>query len=465
MNAVRLFVLIQLVLMATALGLPPVFNEMPWLWGPDCLPSPDQVEASRHFEASQAFEAQGNYSRALKEYRMAISSGLQTRHCLFLVRLYIRLNELAAAEKTVLACAKLNENCSSAELSLAFVLQKQDKLQQAEAIIQSILDSDTNNAYAWYLLGRNGLSVIDLAGAETHLLKAIEIDPRLGAAYFALGSLYSQKRSTFERATELLERAITLGHETFEVHQVLGAVHLRLGRQADAILHLEAAVQLNPQAPETYYLLGRAYRRAQLPEKSRQALERYQELQSKTSRLNEEIATSQSLYQKGMQLLQDKRLEQALLAFSEGLGPHPNQDICHFGIAQVLVRRGDHAGAIEATWEAIRARPYESAYYRFLAEVLEKSGKPADAIEALTQALHVDPTNAQLFNSLGNLHFASGDDEQALRAYRQAVQLDSANPYFHLNLSSVLIRMGRSEEGSREKEIFRELLSQESRPR
>lgn len=465
MNVVRLAKLLCLscFLSVVAFGQGSGLEEMPWLGGPGCLVSAPEGEAGRHFEAAQSYEKRGDYARALTEYQKASSAALEIGSCLSLVKLYLRINELAAAESTALVCNRIEERNICAQLSLAFILQEQDKLQQAEKIVQTVLDTDSRNPYAWYLLGKSYLASNDLVPAEEYLSKSIELDPSHAYAHLALGSLYRQNESTLETAEELLEKALELGLETSEVHRELGAVKLSLiqKREEEAVRHLEDAVRLNPLAVEAYYLLSRAYRRVNWPKHAQQALERYQELQAKTRQLNEEVTKSQSLYQNGMHLLMKNQPDQALAEFRAALGAHPNVDICHYGIAQALMRKGDVDGAIEAVRKAIESRPYEFGYHYFLAQALHRRQRYIEAIQAVEQAIFLKPSGAELYNYLGNLYFELGDDRKALAAYQHAVQLDHTQPLFHLNLSSVLMRMGREEEGAREQEVYRRLLAQE----
>ena len=436
-------------------------DEMPWL-NSVCARPVSEGPGQIHFESARASEIQGDYRNALAAYLKAASTGTQWPYCLYLARIYLRLNEPAAAEAAAVACSKLAQECPAGRLTLAYILGEKGEPARSEAIAEQIIESDPQNAEAWYVSGKNRLAVNDGTQGEARLRKAIELTPELAHAHLALGTYYSQEKSTFEQARRSLERAQALGLGNFKLHLQMGALDLKRNRINTALGHLETAVELNQLAPEAYYLLSRAYRRSGAFGESREALDRYQELQERTSRLNEEIARSQSLYQKGMKLLQERRLEPALDAFKEALGPHPNQDICHYGIAQVLALKGDAEGSIAALRKAIESRPYNAAYYRSLADILHSVKRTAEAIDALNHALSLEPADAPLHNQLGNLHFATGAFEKARAAYETAVRLDPRNALFRLNLSSVLQRLGRVQEAERQKKIFQQLLSTSS---
>ena len=436
-------------------------DEMPWLHYVCARPvsdGPGQI----HFESARTSEIQGDHRNALAAYLKAAATGTQWPYCLYLARIYLRLNEPAAAEGAAEACSKLAQECPAGRLTLAYILGERGEPARSEEITEQIIESDPQNAEAWYVSGKNRLAVNDGIQGEARLRKAIELNPELAHAHLVLGTYYSQEKSTFEQAGRSLERAQALGLRNFQLHLQLGALELKRNRISTALRHLETSVELNRLAPEAYYLLSRAYRRSGAVRESGEALNRYRELQEQTSQLNEEIARSQSLYQKGMKLLQERRLEPALDAFREALGPHPNEDICHYGIAQVLALKGDAEGSIAALRKAIESRPYSAAYHRALADILHSVNRTAEAIDALDQALSLEPADSPLHNQLGNLHFATGAFEKARTAYETAVRLDPNNALFRLNLSSVLRRLGRVEEAERQKWIFEQLLSTSS---
>ncbi len=436
-------------------------EEMPWL-NYVCARPASEGPGHIHFESARASEIQGDYRNALAAYLKAASTGTQWPYCLYLARSYLRLNEPAAAEGAAEACSQLAQDCLAGDLTLAYILGEKGESARSEAIVEQIIESDPQNAEAWYVSGRNRLAVNDGNQGEARLRQAIKLNPELAHAHLALGTYYSQEKSTFEQARRSLERAQALGLGNFKLHLQLGALDLKRNQISTAVRHLEKAVELNRLAPEACYLLSRAYRRSGALRESREALDRYRELQVRTSRLNEEIARSQSLYQKGMKLLQERRLEPALAAFREALGPHPNQDICHYGIAQVLALKGDSGGSIAALRKAIESRPYNAAYYRSLADILHNVKRTAEAIDALNHALSLEPANGPVHNQLGNLHFAASAFEEARAAYETAIRLDPKNALFRLNLSSVLQRLGRVQEAERQKQIFQQLLSTSS---
>jgi tetratricopeptide (TPR) repeat protein len=106
-------------------------------------------------------------------------------------------------------------------------------------------NAQVNYAYAVSLWKRTETAADDatLIKVQKHLLRAVQLDPKLTDAHFQLGLLYEQR----------------------------GELH-------NAIREFEEAVRLEPNAPLHHYRLGRAYSAARMPEKSEEQLRIFRQL-------------------------------------------------------------------------------------------------------------------------------------------------------------------------------------------
>ncbi len=87
------------------------------------------------------------------------------------------------------------------------------------------------------------------AQIETLLQKAIQIDPKLGAADLQLGILYAQ-RGDYSRAIPAYRKAIEVSPELEEAHYRLAQAYKRTGDATDAEKELKLHEQLSKQAKE-----------------------------------------------------------------------------------------------------------------------------------------------------------------------------------------------------------------------
>jgi Flp pilus assembly protein TadD len=84
----------------------------------------------------------------------------------------------------------------------------------------------------------------DTTRAEKYLRRAIEIDPKLAAAYVTWGRLYV-RANRYSEAAPLFERAVSLEPELLEAHYQLGRVLMKLKRRDEANRELGVFKQLS----------------------------------------------------------------------------------------------------------------------------------------------------------------------------------------------------------------------------
>jgi adenylate cyclase len=126
------------------------------------------------------------------------------------------------------------------------------------------------SAWDLYQRGMSHLYLVtpdDLVEATQFFRRAIEIDADLGPAYSGLAEaeyyevVYGYAESNAanrERAIGHARRAVALDHEDAGAHSTLGRIHYLRREHADAILELEAALDLNPSLALAHYGIGAA---------------------------------------------------------------------------------------------------------------------------------------------------------------------------------------------------------------
>ena len=126
------------------------------------------------------------------------------------------------------------------------------------------------NAWDLYQRGMSHLYQVtkeDLAEAKQLFQQTIEIDPGLAPAYSGLAEadyyevVYGYAESNAanrERAIEYSRRAVALDAEDAGAHSTLGRIHYLRREHADAILELEAALEINPSLAVAHYGIGAA---------------------------------------------------------------------------------------------------------------------------------------------------------------------------------------------------------------
>jgi tetratricopeptide (TPR) repeat protein len=125
---------------------------------------------------------------------------------------------------------------------------------EAWALLANILVND-------YLQSWNHAGMVELNTAEDAVQNALAIDRRLVLAYHAKG-LVCRARGDHKAALRAFERAVVLDGSFARAHAQRANELTLLGQPANALLHVQAAIDLSPNDPAlgTFrWIQGRAY--------------------------------------------------------------------------------------------------------------------------------------------------------------------------------------------------------------
>jgi len=173
---------------------------------------------------------------------------------------------------------------------------------------------------------------------------------------------------------------------------------------------------------------------------------------------------------------------------------NPDHPLGSFVLGELLMARGDSAGAVAAFNRARRADPGNPAYLLMLADALAAEGDYADAVRAVELAVKAEPESGDVrlaaarfyvdhqyridlglsdaqeaarlapgsAEALGLLAWAlhlSGRSAEALPAARTAVDLDPESPLLRYRLGSIHEALGHRAEALEQFEMVKELAS------
>ena len=424
-----------------------------------------------------------------------------------------RVHSTAAALVLLLAiCLTLNAQTTDANfdrLAEAVKAISQERLSQAEALLNSVLASSPNDADANNLLGvirgKQGrpadaerLFRRALASSPSHLsahinlgelllttnrpaqamqvlLRAHKLAPERVEINLNLATLYAEKRD-YQKAREYLTLVPRDSLNDNYLHQYLyglGVVSAALKEYVKAEEHLTAALAIKPNDVATLRALARVARSTGNLEKSLSHLVHARRVAPDSPAV---------LYDFGVTTLQMDLLLDALPAFERLHRDYPREPAYLYALAAVHWRKGETVETTRLMNNYVALQPRDpSGFYLLgaallrqdlfprarvalerslslkadpeteylLGVCLEKLGNRVAAIETFRRVVRARPGHAAAFSALGSAYREAGNFTEARAALERAVELDPNDLRAHYQLGLVYAKLGDKEAAKR----------------
>jgi predicted O-linked N-acetylglucosamine transferase (SPINDLY family) len=249
------------------------------------------------------------------------------------------------------------------ELQLGFSHQAAGRLVEAEQIYRRVLRAHPGYAEAWHLLG-----------------------------------IVAGERGEYEKAAELIGKAIGFQETNHNYHANLGRMFSYLGAHARAESCYRRAVALNPVCAH-YSGLGNALR---AQDKFAEAVESYRQALAVDPNFAEAYRNLGDTFN-----LQG-RLEEALAQYRHALSLDPHAADIHSNLGAMLALLGRSEEAVSSYRRAVELNPGMAAGYSNLATALQAIGDLDGALDNFRKALALEPDYLRMRDR--------AKAEQALRA-------------------------------------------------
>lgn len=339
-------------------------------------------------------------------------------------------------------------------------LVRSGRLDEARGQVEKMLKSKPGNERLYNFLGVIDAQEKDFAGAESSFLRAIQIAPRLTAAYLNIGRLYQEHAAVDshaqQKALHIYEQLLTIDSNNIEGNYQAAWLSNRLGDFAASQRYLD-----------------------RLPDETQ---ERVQAMALRCANYAAEGNARQA-----------DPIAQKLLAHRDLSG----EDL--FPVMTALSRHKADDFAAQFL-ESIAMRGLASVEAKqLLADIYESHGRYKDAQKMLEQVLQSAPTSAQILFQMGRIAYREEDREGALgflaharelepgnaathfffgmicvelnllpdakKSLEEAVRLNSANTYYIYALGSVLVQGNELDEAIRCFKKLQELKPDDARAR
>jgi tetratricopeptide (TPR) repeat protein len=310
-----------------------------------------------------------------------------------------------------------------------------------------------------------------LDSAVAEFQKAIDLDPKLGAAFVDLGEVFIEKRE-YAAAIPPLKHALELNPNIEGAHQLLGYALLAQGYPAEAIPHLEKAhdedtlgialldagrlpealtvlqkaVARNPDDPDLLYYFGRASGLL-----SKQAFDTLEAHFPDSARAHQMMAQNYAVL---------RELPSAEREFNEALRLRPQTAGLHLELGYLYARAQQWDKAEEQFRLETELQPGNAeAAYR-LGEAEMQLGKFHEAHASLAQSDKIKQDMPETLYLLGKAASLDGDDALAIKSWLSLLKIENNTELAgqtHFALAGIYRKQGKAADADHEMELFRQI--------
>ncbi|CAO3356915.1 tetratricopeptide repeat protein [Azospirillum palustre] len=302
-------------------------------------------------------------------------------------------------------------------------LQAVDLIAKAVDLAPGVADYHANLGIVLQRLDR-------LAEAEAAQRRALERDPGHVGAHFNLGLVLAAQGRLAEAADHYAEAA-RLSPDLADAYLNLGAALQGLGKADEALASHTRAADLLPGDPRPWTNRAVSLRQLGRLDEAVEALRMASALGGGTADASALSALAAALHAAG-------RMEDAAERYADALRLDPRDPFCLNGLGLCLKALGQLEDAATCFDAATAIQPDHADALDNLGSVRTAQGRPAEAETLHRQAVHHRPDFAGAWNNLGNARHAAGRTADAWRAWHTALALDPALAETHTNLGNAL---------------------------
>jgi tetratricopeptide (TPR) repeat protein len=292
------------------------------------------------------------------------------------------------------------------------------------------------------------------ADATTRFEDAAATDPlianRAAVSESISRGVAALRQGQLPSALNQLQTVIATAPKHAEAHRILGTIYWASGQRANAVAQLEAAIRLDPLDERARLALTDAHvaegRFADAERVLRDAV-RDIPLSGQAHYKLGEVAES---LQKHADALRE-------LEAAARLTPVMGTDYLYRAIGEMHSKDRDFEAVIAAYAHRVDLNPNNAAAHVALGETYLELGRDSEAQAEFLAALMIDPQRVDAYAPVAQAYLQVGDYLNAELAARRAVELDPTRVEARYTLATSLVRLGRTDEGKRELEQYREM--------
>jgi tetratricopeptide (TPR) repeat protein len=327
----------------------------------------------------------------------------------------------------------------AAAFERAVALQREDRLDEAGALYEALLELDRHHVGALHNLALIRARQGRLGEAASLLRHALDRRPDEPVAQLSLGSVL-QAMGRHAESIGCFERAVALAPDLAAAHYDLGNALLALGHAAEALASFDRALALEPDAAAALSARGNALQALGNTAGAILCHERALALRPDYAPAHNNLATA---------LAAHGHTAEAHDHYVEALALSGGDADLYVNRGKALHRLGCDEEAIAEYERALVLKPDDADALNDLGNALQSLGRHAEAAERYTAALALRPGFATAHSNLGNSLHALDRHDEALAQYHAALAARPDNATAASNLGTALRELGRLDEARR----------------
>ena len=193
-----------------------------------------------------------------------------------------------------------------------------------------------------------------------------------------------------------------------------GKAHHQAGRLSEAEQAYRLALELTPQHPEAFHLLGLLLYR----------LGRFDEaITFITNAIDQQSSNPLYWFNLGVVTQKASRREEAIRAYRQAITLNPQYLDAFINLGNVLKDHGSTTEAKEVYRQALALNPSHADTHNNLGVTLKEEGRLEEAIDSYRRALHLKPMHLEALNNLGLALMERGTLREAISSFEQALTI------------------------------------------
>ena len=271
---------------------------------------------------------------------------------------------------------------------------------------------------------------------ESAARNLVERFPAVGSGWKLLG-LAQHGQGLLEQARLSMQQAVNLSPGDWQIHYLLGNLHLLEGQLTEAEDCLRRCLSINADHADAFCKLGIVCKHQSNDTEAERCYRRALELNPQHA---------DAFFNLGNLLGGQGRPDDAEACYRSAVALNPHFAQAQNNLGNLLMARGRHAEAETCFRAALALTPDFVEALGNLGVVLTKQDKLPEAETAFRQALTLNPDGGSAFSGLGNVLTLLGRVPEAERCYRQMLEIIRARAMAPLAENRAHSGLGRKDE-------------------